>query len=213
MLFVHTYIQRKTFRLVLSFGVLVVAIGDESTRDIEELVSKQRDHKPRMNNRRVGFWPRFVSHSFAPVRRGTAPPAVPALLRSQLIQLLSYGPVGLGELEGRYAASFGRPLKVTQYGFYSIMELLGVASDFITVRQSRAGSLLFLKTPDTISQIPAHAGVPPKQFAGKPGVFPSPGNLIHSKVCSWLLHMILSYCRLQGPNSDLLVMIIISPAP
>ncbi|XP_062868852.1 tudor domain-containing protein 5 isoform X2 [Trichomycterus rosablanca] len=160
----------------LNGTVLLKAIGDENTRGIEELVSKQRDHKIKLKSGRVGFSPHSSYHqrSFAPVRRGTAPPAVPAQLRSQLRQLLTHGPVGLSELEARYAASFGRALQVTHYGFYSITELLGAASDFITVRQSRTGSLLFLKTENTpVKQMFPSTGASPKQSAGISGVLPS----------------------------------------
>lgn len=126
------------------------AIGDESTKGIEELVSKQRDHKPKANNRRgnlVNFHTSYPRHQ--PVilpRRGQAKPALPAQLRSQLKQLLSHGPVRLSELESRYTAQFGKPLQITQYGFYSISEMLAAATDFIIMQQSRTGSQLLLKS-------------------------------------------------------------------
>ncbi|XP_056112478.1 tudor domain-containing protein 5 isoform X3 [Rhinichthys klamathensis goyatoka] len=133
-------------------SIILKAIGDESTKGIEELVSKQRDHKPKpkVNNRRgnlVNFHTSFPRHQ--PVilpRRGPAKPALPAQLRSQLKQLLSHGPVRLSELEYRYTVQFGKPLQITQYGFYSISEMLAAATDFIIMQQSRTGSQLLLKS-------------------------------------------------------------------
>ncbi|KAG1945749.1 tudor domain-containing protein 5 [Pimephales promelas] len=136
----------------LDGSIILKAIGDESTKGIEELVSKQRDHKPKpkVNNRRgnlVNFHTSFPRHQ--PVilpRRGPAKPALPAQLRSQLTQLLSHGPVRLSELEYKYTVQFGKPLQITQYGFYSISEMLVAAADFIIMQQTRTGSQLLLKS-------------------------------------------------------------------
>ncbi|XP_055074432.2 tudor domain-containing protein 5 isoform X1 [Misgurnus anguillicaudatus] len=141
-------------RLEFNFdgSIILKAIGDENTKRIEEMVSKQRDHTPKTNNRRLQSKPfqvRYPHHQ--PVvlpRRGPAVPPLPAHLRSQLKQLLSHGPVRLSDLESRYMAQFGKPLKITQYGFYSISEMLAAANDFIVMRQSRAGSQLLLRNND-----------------------------------------------------------------
>ncbi|TSK53700.1 Tudor domain-containing protein 5 [Bagarius yarrelli] len=116
------------------------AIGDETTKGIEELVSKQRNHNHKSK--------RFINNQklFVLPRRGHSPPALPAQLRSQLRQLLAHGSIGLSELEKCYAVRFGRPLNVMNYGFYSITEMLTAASDILTVRQTRMGSQLILKT-------------------------------------------------------------------
>uniref|UniRef100_A0A4W4GGE3 Tudor domain-containing protein 5 n=1 Tax=Electrophorus electricus TaxID=8005 RepID=A0A4W4GGE3_ELEEL len=157
-------------------SVLLKAIGDETTKGIEELVSKQRDRKSRSSARKGASPSGYPSRQrpLALPRCGPAPPAIPAQLRSQLKRLLLHGPVGLSELEARYTACFGRPLQVTHYGFYSIAEMLAAASDLIAVRQSRTGSQLILKvavrhrpTPATmpptwparISEFPANSGV------------------------------------------------------
>lgn len=137
----------------LDGNIILKAIGDDTTKGIEELVSKQRDHKPKPNNRKGK--PGYFNISYPrlqPVilpRRGQAKPALPAHLRSQLKQLLSHGPVRLSELESRYVAQFGKPLNVTQYGFFSISEMLSAAMDFIIMQQSRTGSQLLLRSAMT----------------------------------------------------------------
>ncbi|XP_016118225.1 tudor domain-containing protein 5-like, partial [Sinocyclocheilus grahami] len=126
-----------------------VSIVDESTKGIQELVSRQRDSKTKANIRRATPGNFHVSYPRnQPVilpRRGQSKPALPAQLRSQLKQLLSHGPVRLSELESSYLAQFGKPLNITQYGFYSISEMLAAAMDFIIMQQSRTGSQLLLK--------------------------------------------------------------------
>ncbi|XP_036442878.1 tudor domain-containing protein 5 [Colossoma macropomum] len=155
----------------LDGSAVLKAIGDETTKGIEELVSKQRDHRPKSSAKRgsVGIFPsRFPQHhhTFILPRRGRAPPALPAQLRTQLRQLLSHGPVGLSELETRYAACFGRPLQVMHYGFFSIAEMLAAASDLIAVRQTRMGSQLILKAALTpVKQMPALAAAFSKKSA------------------------------------------------
>ncbi|MCI4383470.1 hypothetical protein PGIGA_G00026890 [Pangasianodon gigas] len=161
-------------------GTLVLkAIGDETTRGIEELVSRQRNHKhkPKSKSGSMGlFSSRSLhhQHSFVLPRRGHAPPALPAQLRSQLRQLLTHGPIGLSELERCYAVRFGRPLYVMHYGFYSIAEMLAAASDMIAVRQTRVGSQLILKTEITPDkQMLNSTAALPKQSAGISRVSPS----------------------------------------
>lgn len=147
---VHNYTSQTN---ISCYFLSIAAIGDDTTKGIEELVSKQRDHKPKASNRKGKPGNFHISYPrFQPVilpRRGQAKPALPAHLRSQLKQLLSYGPVRLSELESRYVAQFGKPLKVTQYGFFSISEMLSAAMDFIIMQQSRTGSQLFLKSAVT----------------------------------------------------------------
>lgn len=91
----------------------------------------------------------YRQNSFVLPHRTHTPPALPAQLHSQLRQLLAQGPIRLSELERCYAVRFGRPLYVQHYGFYSIAEMLAAASDIITVKQTRMGSQLVLKTEIT----------------------------------------------------------------
>ncbi|XP_053369485.1 tudor domain-containing protein 5 isoform X1 [Clarias gariepinus] len=154
----------------LNGTIVLNAIGNETTKGIEELVYKQRNHKPKSKSGGTRlFSSRSIIPHHSPVlpRRGHAPSNLPAQLRSQLRQLLSHGPIGLSELERCFALRFGKPLRVMHYGFYSIVEMLAAASDMITVRQTRMGSQLILK-PDitTVKQMGSSTVALPKQSAG-----------------------------------------------
>lgn len=131
-----------------SFFPHSAAVADDATRGIVELVAKQRSAKKAPAQRGgVGFFsPRYQHHNpMVLPRRGYAPPALPAQLRAQLHQLLSHGAVGLSELETAFARRFGFPLRVNNYGFYSIAEMLAAAADLVAVTQSRMGSQLSLR--------------------------------------------------------------------
>uniref|UniRef100_A0AAY4BJN0 Tudor domain-containing protein 5 n=1 Tax=Denticeps clupeoides TaxID=299321 RepID=A0AAY4BJN0_9TELE len=130
-------------------SIVLKAVGDETTKGIEHLVAKQRAPKQRTCAWNAHtHYPNLKRQTQLPLlRRGYAPPVLPAQLRSQLRVLLCQGPVALSQLEQRFASLFGKPLHVTHYGFYSIAEMLVAAADFILVKQSRIGSLLVLKSP------------------------------------------------------------------
>ncbi len=112
-------------------------------------MAKQRDPKTKSKIRRGTPGNFHISYPRnQPIilpRRGQSKPTLPAQLRSQLKQLLSHGPVRLSELEYRYMTLFGKPLNITQYGFYSISEMLAAATDFVIMQQSRTGSQLLLR--------------------------------------------------------------------
>ncbi|NP_001128212.1 tudor domain-containing protein 5 [Rattus norvegicus] len=122
--------------------VILKAIPDESTKGIASLVAKQRrSHKVR-NSMQKG---RSSVCSGRVPYRGRVPPILPAVVKSELKDLLALSPVLLSDFEKAFARRFGRSFQYMQYGFLSMFEVLSAASDVICVEQTRAGSLLTLK--------------------------------------------------------------------
>ncbi|XP_059136579.1 tudor domain-containing protein 5 isoform X1 [Peromyscus eremicus] len=122
--------------------IILKAIPDESTKGIASLVAKQRgSHKVR-NSMQKGR--SSVCSSRVPYR-GRVPPILPAVVKSELKDLLALSPILLSDFEKAFAKRFGRSFQYMQYGFLSMFEVLSAASDVISVEQTRAGSLLTLK--------------------------------------------------------------------
>ncbi|XP_013376665.1 PREDICTED: tudor domain-containing protein 5 isoform X2 [Chinchilla lanigera] len=149
---------RSTMELVLDMpdvvcvcpsgdGTLILkAIPDESTKGIASLVAKQRSsHKVQnsMQKGRASICSGTSSHRVP--YRGRVPPILPAVVKSELKDLLALSPVLLSDFEKAFAKRFGRSFQYMQYGFLSMFEVLNAASDVISVEQTRAGSLLMLK--------------------------------------------------------------------
>ncbi|KAM4629856.1 tudor domain-containing protein 5 [Polymixia lowei] len=139
-----------SFNCLADGSLILKAVGNECTRGIEELVAKQRKTKADVKKKRGGFGS-FSSqhrHQTSPVvlpRWSRAPLALPVQLRAQVRQLLSQGPLRLSELETSFLRCFGHPLRVTNYGFYSVGEMLEAASDLVVVQPGLYGSVLTLK--------------------------------------------------------------------
>ena len=124
-----------------------LAIPDESTKGIANLVAKQKsNHKVRnsVQKGRASVCSGSSSHRRVPYR-GKVPPILPAVVKSELKDLLALSPVLLSDFEKAFASRFGRSFQYVQYGFLSMFEVLNAASDVISVEQTRAGSLLTLK--------------------------------------------------------------------
>uniref|UniRef100_A0A667ILP6 Tudor domain-containing protein 5 n=1 Tax=Lynx canadensis TaxID=61383 RepID=A0A667ILP6_LYNCA len=127
--------------------VILKAIPDESTKGIASLVAKQRsNHKVRnsMPRGRASVCSGPSSRRRVPYR-GRVPPILPAVVKSELKDLLALSPVLLSDFEKAFSRRFGRSFQYVQYGFLSMFEVLNAASDVISVEQTRAGSLLMLR--------------------------------------------------------------------
>lgn len=124
-----------------------LAIPDESTKGIASLVAKQRSNHKVRNSMPKGRT--SVCSGPSPRRRvpyrGRVPPILPAVVKSELKDLLALSPVLLSDFEKAFARRFGRSFQYVQYGFFSLFEVLNAASDVVSVEQTRAGSLLTLR--------------------------------------------------------------------
>ncbi|XP_016848505.1 tudor domain-containing protein 5 isoform X3 [Anolis carolinensis] len=132
-------------------SVLLKVIADECTKQIANLVSRQKSkpkppfYRQRLNSMcRTGLlW--HPQGSLSLPRRGRLPPTLPAIVKSELKELLKLSPVLLSNFDKTFFLYFGRKFEFSRYGFYSMSEVLNAASDIITVVQTKTGSLLTLK--------------------------------------------------------------------
>ncbi|XP_059922830.1 tudor domain-containing protein 5 isoform X2 [Gadus macrocephalus] len=156
------------------------AVSDESTEGINQLVSKQRLTKPKNKRGYLMSFPMRYPRPMAPIilpRWGRAPPALPAQLRSQLRQLISQGPLRLSELERRFQQCFGHPLRYTDYGFYSLGDMLARVPD-LCILYTRMGSVVSFKQPEqpgpqSRPQSPKTESVKPEAIRPSPCLFSS----------------------------------------
>ncbi|XP_058395926.1 tudor domain-containing protein 5 isoform X1 [Diceros bicornis minor] len=127
--------------------IILKAIPDESTKRIASLVAKQRSSHKVRNSMQKGRASACSGPSSRPrvPYRGRVPPILPAVVKSELKDLLAFSPVLLSDFEKAFTKRFGRSFQYVQYGFLSMFEVLNAASDVISVEQTRAGSLLVLK--------------------------------------------------------------------
>ncbi|XP_033006965.1 tudor domain-containing protein 5 [Lacerta agilis] len=131
------------------------AIPDESTELIASLVARQKSKsKPYLSRGKPKFSFPAGPCSGLPQpprislpRRGRVPPTLPAVVKSELKELLRSSPVLLPGFDKAFSRHFGRKFDFMRFGFFSMLEVLNAASDIITVVQTRAGSLLTLKPP------------------------------------------------------------------
>ncbi|NXW13422.1 TDRD5 protein, partial [Circaetus pectoralis] len=124
---------------------ILKAIADETTKAVAKLVARQR--RSVRARKRAAAKAGAASSSKNPQsspRRGRAP-ILPATVKAELQDLLSSSPLLLLDFDKAFFRRFGRAFQYTQYGFFSIFEVLRSVSDIIAVEQTRAGSLLTLK--------------------------------------------------------------------
>ncbi|XP_049664055.1 tudor domain-containing protein 5 isoform X2 [Accipiter gentilis] len=124
---------------------ILKAIADETTKAVAKLVARQR--RSARARKRAAAKAGAASSSKNPQsspRRDRAP-ILPATVKAELQDLLSSSPLLLLDFDKAFFRRFGRAFQYTQYGFFSIFEVLRSVSDIIAVEQTRAGSLLTLK--------------------------------------------------------------------
>nr|XP_025042385.1 tudor domain-containing protein 5 isoform X1 [Pelodiscus sinensis] len=129
-------------------SVVLKVIADEATRGIANLVARQKTStKARNSMRRTNTFSRLSLP-----RRGRTPPILPAVVKSELKDLLSLSPVLLSDFDKAFTRRFGRPFQYVRYGFFSMVDVLNAASDIVAIEQTRAGSLLTLKRSFSVKQ-------------------------------------------------------------
>ncbi|NXV43800.1 TDRD5 protein, partial [Uria aalge] len=123
---------------------ILKAIADETTKAIAKLVARQRSARARRSAavKADAASPSKNPQSFPQRSRA---PVLPATVKAELQDLLSSSPLMLLDFDKAFFRRFGRAFEYTQYGFFSMLEVLRSVSDIIVVEQTRAGSLLTLK--------------------------------------------------------------------
>ncbi|NWV82714.1 TDRD5 protein, partial [Dasyornis broadbenti] len=134
-------------------GTLILkAIADDSTKGIAKLVANQKVKTRTKASKKTGTKANATSptknsknsRSFQTLSART--PILPAAVKAELQDLLSSSPLLLVDFDKAFLRRFGRVFQYRQYGFLSMFEALRSVSDSIVVEQTRAGSLLVLRS-------------------------------------------------------------------
>nr|XP_009481742.1 PREDICTED: tudor domain-containing protein 5 [Pelecanus crispus] len=121
------------------------AIADETTKAIAKLVARQRRSARVRKGAAAKADAASPSKNAQSFPRRDRAPILPATVKAELQDLLSSSPLLLLDFDKAFFRRFGRAFQYTQYGFFSMFEVLRSVSDIIVVEQTRAGSLLTLK--------------------------------------------------------------------
>ncbi|XP_030905974.2 tudor domain-containing protein 5 isoform X3 [Melopsittacus undulatus] len=124
---------------------ILKAITDETTKTIARLVARQR--RSAKERKSAAVRAHTISSHKNPRSfpwRGKAP-ILPATVKAELQDLLSSSPLLLLDFHNAFFRRFGRAFEHTQYGFFSMFEVLKSVSDIIVVERTKAGSLLTLR--------------------------------------------------------------------
>ncbi|XP_069497575.1 tudor domain-containing protein 5 [Ambystoma mexicanum] len=125
-------------------SIVLKGIPDEATKRIANLVARQKTSSKSRNSHHKSRGS-YSTANFKLPRRSRTAPILPAIVKSELKDLLSYSPVLLSKFDQAYYQRFGRDFQYLRYGFYSMFEVLRAASDIVIVQQTREGSLLALR--------------------------------------------------------------------
>ncbi|XP_051877224.1 tudor domain-containing protein 5-like [Pristis pectinata] len=142
--------------------ILLKGIGNETTKGIEELVAKAKVSTKTKCNLRKTRYELAQKQNILP-RRCNTTPVLPALVKCELRELVASFPHGvlLSDFDRSFLKKYGRPFQYTQYGFYSLQEVLKVISEDVKIQQTRLGSLLLLRNRNSGSLL--KQGKPSKQ--------------------------------------------------
>ncbi|XP_072916553.1 tudor domain-containing protein 5 isoform X1 [Hemitrygon akajei] len=126
--------------------ILLKGVSNEATKGIEELVTKAKVSNKTKTNFRIIRPKHELKQYFLPRRYNTTP-VLPALVKCELRELVASFPQGvlLSDFDRFFLKKYGKPFQYTQYGFFSLHEVLKTISEDVKVKQTRQGSLLLLR--------------------------------------------------------------------
>ncbi|XP_062915198.1 tudor domain-containing protein 5 isoform X3 [Mobula hypostoma] len=126
--------------------ILLKGVGNEATKGIEELVTKAKvSNKTKTTLRKIR--PKYEPKQNVLPRRCNTTPVLPALVKCELRELVASFPQGvlLSDFDSFFLKKYGKPFQYTQYGFFSLHEVLKTISEDVEIQQTRQGSLLLLR--------------------------------------------------------------------